>query len=353
MAAIRPIEHQDLPAVSDLVRLNLPGWSRDPAFLARTLLDHPWTPEQSPSLVAVDGDGEVIGSIGAQRRRLRFGDRELAGTVVSHFVVDPERRGGAAGALMIRKLLSGPQDLTFTDSGTEAVVRIWRTFGGHLDHSRTFDWLLAFRPGRWLRQVAARAVRARGAPPRSVLPVAGIPFHAAGRRLVAQAFPDPPPGVGGEDAGVEDVAAQLEELTAGTRLRVDYDLSALGHAFEHIENASPAPVVRRIVRRGDAALGWYAYVARPALGRVICVAARPREVDAVVAELIADAGRRGVAALSGRFEPHLDEPLRRRFAILGFGQLPIVHARDPELRATLASSRSLLTELDLIDTVWW
>jgi hypothetical protein len=57
--------------------------------------------------------------------------------------------------------------------------------------------------------------------------------------------------------------------------------------------------------------------------------------------------------LAGRFEPHLDEPLRRRFAALGLAQRPLAHARDPELRATLSSRTSLITEMDLIDSEWW
>ena len=86
---------------------------------------------------------------------------------------------------------------------------------------------------------------------------------------------------------------------------------------------------------------------------MICVHSHPRETESVFAELVADAERRRLAALCGRLEPHLDAPLRRRYAVLGFGQMPIVHARDPEILAALSAPESILTELDLIDTPWW
>jgi len=53
--------------------------------------------------------------------------------------------------------------------------------------------------------------------------------------------------------------------------------------------------------------------------------------------------------LCGRVEPNLDRPLRARFAVLGFARRPLIHAREPELAAALATS-SLLTQLS---GEWW
>jgi hypothetical protein len=86
---------------------------------------------------------------------------------------------------------------------------------------------------------------------------------------------------------------------------------------------------------------------------VLCIAAAATDADAVVGELVSDARRRGTAVISGRLEPHLDDAVRRRPAVLSLAQQPIVHARDPEVLAALGSSVSLLTELDLVDCEWW
>ncbi len=71
------------------------------------------------------------------------------------------------------------------------------------------------------------------------------------------------------------------------------------------------------------------------------------------ADFAAHAREHGALALAGRMEPNLDEPLRRRMAAISLAQRPLIHARDPELRAALGSSAALLTEMDLIDSEWW
>jgi hypothetical protein len=351
MAAIRPLEREDLPAVAALIRDNL-GWRREIAVLERTLVDHPWAPEKLPSLVAVDDSGVIIGSIGAQARRVVFDGAEISGISVSHLVVAPQRRGGAAGALLVRELLSGEQDVTWTDSGTADVVRIWRTFGGHLDHARSCNWMLVLRPARWLARIASLRARSDAGLRHSV-PVTALPLQAAGRRLLPRAFSPPSAAdVVGEDASPPEITELLPTLTKSYRLRVDYDAGYLSWLFQHLGSLG-APVVHRLVRRAGTPIGWYAYIRQPGVSRVIHLSARARDVEAVFDDLHRYSRAQGAALLAGRLEPHLEGPLRRRFAAVGLSQRPLAHARDPELRATLASSSSLITEMDLIDSEWW
>ena len=347
MATIRSLERDDLPALAQLLRTNL-GWRRDEDALERTLLAHPWALEPVPTLVALGDDGEIIGSLGAQARRVIFDGSPLRAVAVSHLVVDARRRGGAAGALLVRELLAGGQDLTWTDSGTAEVVRIWRAFGAHVDHTRSANWMLVLRPIRWLSRVAMAPGEVR----RNLAPVGALPLQAGGRRLIARAFPEPEQGVRGEDASPPQVAELLPDLAKGIRLRVDYDSGYLSWLHDHVSSLG-APIVYRVVRRADRAIGWYAYIRQPGVSRVVHLSAPVREVDAVFGELVAHTHATGSALLTGRLEPHVDEPVRQRLAAIGLTQRPLVHARDPELRATLASSAALLTEMDLIDSEWW
>ena len=130
------------------------------------------------------------------------------------------------------------------------------------------------------------------------------------------------------------------------RLVVDYDEEHLDHLFSQVESFW-GPAVRRLVRRGERPIGWYAYVPRPGgTSRVLHLAAIEREVDTVLAELVAHAKAQGSAVLTGRGEPHLMEPLSRRFAVFGLARRPILHTNNPELAAVLATDASLLTRLD-------
>jgi len=348
MAEIRPLERDDLPQVATLVRTILPEWMPDeqiPEFLIDTLIDDPWSDPELPPLVALGNDSEVVGFVGSQVRRFRFGDRELRGVCPSHLVVVQDGRAGAAGALLLRRLLTAGQEFTFSDTASDEVVRIWRTFGGHLDAARSCDWMIVLRPVRWLRSVAGAAARRRPLG-REEVPVGALPFQAAGPRLLGRAFPDLEPDVTGEDVDTATIVEHLPELTRGIRLRANYDEQFLDHLFGHVESLLGG-LVRRLVRRGGRPVGWYAYIDQPSgVGRVLHLAAGERDVDAVLGELLLHAREQKSAVISGRIEPHLLTPLRRRLAVLGFARQPVIHAHDPELLAVLATNDSLLTQLD-------
>ena len=142
------------------------------------------------------------------------------------------------------------------------------------------------------------------------------------------------------------IVPHLEDLTRGFRLRVDYDQPYLDQLFAQVESVM-GPLVRRIVNRAGAPIGWYAYLCRPGgVSRVLHICAPAAEMEAVLGELVDDARRRGSAVLAGRSEPHLSDPLGRRRPVWGPARCPLVHAGDPEIRALLATSSSLLTQLD-------
>jgi hypothetical protein len=344
MTEIRPFERTDLAAVVALLEARLPWWTHEDSFLTETLIDSVWSEPELASLVAIGETGELLGFIGAQPRRVRFGDRDLRGICCAHLVVSADRRAGPAGALLMRRLLSGDQDLTWTDSPTSTVVRMWRSFGGHLDHPRSCDWMLVLRPFSWARGVAA--AKLRRAPPREVLPVAAIPIQASGARLLPQAFPKPPAGVRSEPADAARVVESMPALTRGIDFYVNYDQPYLEQLLAQVEAVMGGLEVR-LVSRGGEAIGWYAYLARPgAASRVLHICAPEREVEAVVAELVEHVRGAGSAALTGRLEPHLEGALRRRLAVVGFARQPVIHVRDPEVHAMLATSSSLLTHLD-------
>jgi hypothetical protein len=345
MAEIRPFRRADLPAVAALLAANLPPWTEEeriPRSLAGTYLESPWTDEELPSLVASD-HGEVIGFVGCQVRRFRFDDRRLRGVCPSHLTVDPDRRGGAAGALLLRRLLTAGQDFSFSDTANEEVIRMWRAFGGQLDSARGCDWMVVLAPLRWLRRIAAAKLRRRAPGPDQV-PVSALPFQAA--RRGKRALPERDPGVSGEDVDAATIVAHLPAMTAGFRLRVDYDQRFLSHLFGEMESQF-GHLVRRLVRRGERPLGWYAYVTRPGgTSRLLHLMAGERDADAVLNELLNHAREQGSAVVTGRLEPHLSGPLQHLQPVLGFARQPVIHSHDPEVRAILATSSSLLTQLD-------
>jgi hypothetical protein len=324
------------------MRAHLAGWNDDEEFLAATALEHPWADPDTPSLVATE-DGRVVGWIAAAARRLRFGDREIRGVCCSHLVVDPASRSSAAGALLLSRLLSGPQELTWSDSANDPVLRMWRVYGGHIDHSRACDWMLVLRPLRWLGGIAAALPR-RGAASRELVPVAAFPFQALGARRGADS--NGGADVAGEDVGPAEIAENWSALTAKRRISLDYDKAFLDQLFMLIAGRN-GPLTVRLVRRGGTPIGLYVCIPGRGGGlRVLHLSGREREIPAVMDELVEHARAQGVRFLFGRLEPHLDAPVRERLAAIGLARRPIVHSRDPELLAALQTDAALLTRLD-------
>ena len=308
------------------------------------MLDYPWADEEVPSLVAVD-DGEVIGFIGTHARRVRLDGEPIRAVCATHVVVAPGSRAGATGFHLLGRVLRGPQDFSFSDSATDAVMRIWRTLGGYVDHARICDWMIVLRPARWLGRVIEAAAR-RQSLGRSIVPVGAFPAQALGSSLLRREVPELPSDVAAEPATTATIVENLPAITGRLRLVVDYDQQHLDHLLSQVEEFW-GPAELRLVRRGERPVGWYAWVlAANGVGRVLHVAALEREVDSVLAELVAHARERGSAVLTGRGEPNLTEALGRRLAVFGVARRPILHTSNPELAAVLATESSLLTRLD-------
>lgn len=348
MADIRPLQRADLSAIAALWHAHLTPEPEEQIsqFLAATLIDDPWSDEELPSLVATGDDGEVIGFIGSQARRFRLDDRVLRGVCASHLTVAADRRGGAAGALLLRRLLTAGQDFTFSDTANARTARIWQTLGGQLDHTRACDWMVVLRPVRWLRKLTTDGLLRR---PRGH-PVGALPFQSVRRHGGRWAFPEPEPDVTGEDVDAATIVEQLPEMTREFQLWVDYDERFLDHLFGEVESRF-GRLARRLVRRGKRPIGWYAYIPSPGnMNRVLHLLTTDRDADAVLGDLVAQAREQKSAVIAGRHEPHLTRALERRLPVLGFARRPVIHCHDPEIRATLATGSSVLTQLD---SEWW
>jgi hypothetical protein len=106
-------------------------------------------------------------------------------------------RRGAAGFLMKRKLLEGPQDATLGDSASPLTEQVWLRLGRRRLELKDIHWVRVFRPA----SVAARTV----APPRSRL-VAGV-------RLMARGLDDDAAPVARPLIAPQRSAAAVEALT--------------------------------------------------------------------------------------------------------------------------------------------
>ena len=353
MSGVRPLRPDDLPAVAVLYESVMRSGSSTPPpglvpYFERTLANQPWADPEIPSLVYEGADGRLAGFVGAHVRRIELDGRPARLVCAGQLISEPAARKRGAGAVLLRDLHAGPQELTITDGATPEVAAIWQALGGTTSFVRSTAWTRLFRPARAAGERLARRERGRrlAGLTRPLWPV----VDAAARRVAR------PPTPAGLDPSAELTAEMLlehaEEMATGSRLRVAYDEAYVSWLIRELAAVSSrGTLARRAVNRGGRLVGWYvAYLKRGDIGQVLEVAATPRAVESVLDQLFADAWTHGAAGLEGRLERALFEPLSRRGCLLRHGVRALVHSRDAALRDAIAAGGGALTRMD---GEWW
>jgi hypothetical protein len=357
MPEIRPLERGDLPQVASLYEYVARSGSRTPppglaAYFDETFLDYPGADPEIPSLVYLDGDGRIAGFLGSNVRRLVFDGRPLRLGISGQLVTEPEVRNRAAGAFLIKEYISGPQDLTLTDTASETVRRIWEGLGGETSQLGCIGWVRLFRPWRFGGDFLARR-RQRERLARAMRPL-WTALDAASTTVARGTLRPPSPEGSAEDLTPRAITEHLPAIAKSFRLRPAYDedfatwlLAALAAV------RSRGRLVARLVRDPDGTVrGWYIYyLAGAGIAQVVQVVGHEREVGDTLDDLLHDACARGASGIQGRVEAHLREPLsRRRCVFHASGYLALLHSRDAGLLHAIQSGRALLTRLE---GEWW
>jgi len=355
VSAIRPFERPDLEEVAALYELVMRSGSSTPApglapYLERVLFDQPWADPEIPSLVSVDAGGRIVGFQGSSVRRAIFDGRSVRIGCAGQLVAHPDVRHRAVGALLFRSYVRGEQDLTITDTAGEVTRRIAIAMGMQMSHLSCIGWVRVLRPSRFAQQL----LRERRGSRRPRTPSADrlLSFADAGLTRMAPMTPAPSdPWVHAEPLTAASMIEQLSIVSG--RLRLDYDEPYLDWVFTELERVRGLgrPVARLLRERGDRVLGWYVYCLVPGgRARVLQVVAADRDVGRVLDHLLRDAWSGGAAAVQGRLEPRLLEPVARRRCVTMYCGGSLVRARDKEIVGAITSGDSLLTRLD---SEWW
>ena len=350
LAGIRALERADLPAMAELFELCLGSGVRQASpcvveFFTRTIFDNPWADPELPSLVAVDERGRPIGFMAGEVRRLRFGEQSVRSVWGAHLVVEPAARRLGVGAVLLRRMLNGAQDLTVTESGSQLVKRMWQTLGGDPLQLEGIYWVRVFRPWRTSLELRMHPRERMWAAARRLAAALDAPSAlAAGRYL------DPGPV---SDVAVELTPAGLLEfwpsIVRGVALYGNYDEAFLSWLFTELAGAKHRGklIARMVHDTAGRPLGSYVYYLRPGWrSEVLQVAAPKRDLGRVFDHLLSHAHRHGSAAVGGRLSPNLVEPiLHRRCLLLHRGGM-LAHSRDPEPLCALRSPQALFTGLE-------
>ena len=358
MSKIRALDRADLAAVCRLYEVVVrSGWPDPPPqlveYFERTLLDYPWADPDIPSLVYEDPDDGIVGFLGSHVRRLRVDGRPIRMACSGQLVASPQVRHRGVGALLMRRYLAGPQELTITDGATDLVRRIWNGLGGQPLLHASIGWTWPFRPAATgIASLARRNVRSRLIRPLRFV----APSLDAGARLLLRGKRDLLPAKPQAHAvplTVDALLSQLPEAARHLRLHPDYDDEYLRWLFEELEavEVRGVPIRRLIHDPAGRVAGWYVYYLVPGdVAHILQVAAPNGNPELVLKHLFWDAARGGAVAVRGRLEPSLMGLLDSRRCLLHRTAWALVHCQDQRILGLLGSSKALLTRLE---GEWW
>src|ERR1700730_18686242 len=93
-------------------------------YFARTLLAYPGRDSDIPSPVYEDDKQRILGFLGVHVRHLRFDGRQIRLACAGPMATDPEARRRGLGALLARRLLAGPQEISSSDGANDISRRL-------------------------------------------------------------------------------------------------------------------------------------------------------------------------------------------------------------------------------------
>ena len=154
MTSIRSFIEEDIQQVTDLNWRHLRGrdGSRPPLlrhYFKRLFFQNPWLDEDLPSLVAEDGKGSIVGFFGTVPRLMSYKGKAIRVAFASNFVVDPDSRFLLVGAQLLRRFISGPQDLSMGDSGNDISREMFVSLGGTTVPLYSLHWSRILKPSQY------------------------------------------------------------------------------------------------------------------------------------------------------------------------------------------------------------
>ena len=347
---VRACRREDIPTVAGMFSRVFLKQQRTPAdelvrYFDELVFDGRLHRGEARSRVFVDAAGEVRGFIGVWPRPMILQGRNIEAAAAGSLMVEQPEQHPAAGARLLRAFLSGPQDLSFSETSNHISQGMWQKAGGERLTATSVDWLrilrpagfvthmagTAFAPAGWLgplAKIADRVIHARTGHPYLSLPARGD-------------FTD-------ADATAGEIAGVIGELSQSYALHPEWQMPDLPALMAHAETKERfGPIHRRIVYgRNGAPVGCYLYHAQPGgVGRVLQLLARPEAVGIALDSLLRHAAELGCVGVRGRTEFDTIDPLIVRGCLLFHVSAMMVHARDKSLLAEVRNARSMLTGL--------
>jgi len=356
MERIRPLAADDLAAVADLFlrvfrRAASPAPPSLVGYFRRLYLEHPLRSDDLPSHV-FEQEGRVEGFLGALPLRFRFRGRAIRAVAAGNYMVNPDLHNPFAGVRLLKALLAGPQDLTFTDTANEKARKIWEGLGGATVPVYGLQWLRVLRPAEFAASLAGRSGAVKVFEPLARL--AGRTIDFAGSLLPGHERLVPAGAWPSRELDADGLHLLLGARRGETALAPEYAIDELRWMVDMAgEKRQFGPLrMRSVAGPGGGVAGWFLYHPNPGgMGQVLQWWAAAEQMREVYRSMLADAAAQGALALVGRAEPRSQRAVSAELAVLLQRESYVeAAARDHEVLQALLLGDAFFTRLE---GEWW
>jgi hypothetical protein len=349
VSRIRPYTEGDAGRVLALHRKMFPRLSRDTSSrYVAALTQNPWRQNDIAPLVCEETNGDLIGFLGVMPRRMALRGHPVRAAVLSSFMVDPERGSPVVAAALLRRVLDGPQDLTYGDGASDRMRRLWeangRTFVAHL----SMRWIGIVSPARF----AAQRLRPRGPALRVTAAVLDRVSPIADRAVAGFTR-----ATGGARGGpsVRTRAMTSGELAtriggiADRSVRPVYTPDELSWLLSYLGRSDGRAPVRCLgVELDGRQVGWI--VVRHSIGdatiQVLQMGSRPGHAGDVLRAAFSLSREEGAASVQGRVDAAILRELWDHGCVLTRGPWFLIDAPDPELVHAVHAGDAFISSLE-------
>jgi hypothetical protein len=335
-----------------------PAEQPPPPGLMRTYADHfeeiffrnPWRDEALPSLVYQQPDGRIAGFLGVMPRPMLFQGESIKAALSSQFIVAPDSR--AAGVMLMKTFLTGPQDLSLTDEANSISRKLWEKLGGTIAMLYSVHWTRPLRPSRFAVSLLSSFFQERK--PLSYLAAASKPLCNLADGIAARKLPRyfelTAPQVSGEELKIETLLTHLSEFSNTRSLWPAYDERSLKWLLEVIARKKHLGALRIVAVHNDKRemIGWYLYHLKTGgTSTALQIVARENSMSEVLDHLFHDAWQRDSVAVSGRMDPRLAREVSDKYCFFNYGRpWVLIHSPRPELLQAFHNGDAMFSKLE-------
>lgn len=355
MSKVRTFENSDVDDVANLFQRLLRKTSESASedlksYFRQLFLDHAPAEPAYRSRVHLRDDGSLSGFIGVLPVSMDFEGRQITALDCGNFACDDRDTDPFAGARLLRDVLSGPQDLSFTETANDVSTEMWRSMRATVLGPYSLGWVRVLHPVSFALEAASKHLR----PVKLIRPLGRTLDKialSATRKSSWLSYASKP---GKADAFVTkemtdaEFAAHLPGLIRQFTLKPNWGQSELEMMLSHASNKRNYGdrFQRAVQNRAGKVVGLYLFYGRKGgIGRTIQIVSEAGHESVVIDCLFRDAFEQGLVAVRGATQPNLLQAMIGKKCAFVPSSSTIVHTRDQSLLEAMNSGRAFINGL--------